>query len=588
MQHYVRVDFYRFKAFKSYSISLRHFNILVGPNNAGKSTILAAFRILAAALRRAGSKRAQMIHGPLGATLAYQIDLSQVSVASENVFYNYVDDEAATVNFVLSDGRSLQLYFPQQDTCYLIPNANGPRCETPGQFKALFSCPIGFVPILGPVDHHEQLYEKDAARHALFNYRAARNFRNIWYHYPEKFSEFQDAIRSTWPGMDVLPPEVDLSYGKPRLNIFCPEGRIPREIFWAGFGFQVWAQMLTHLIQSKAASIFLIDEPDIYLHSDLQRQLIGMLRSLGPDIIIATHSTEIITEAETEEIVVVNKSKTKSSRIGNPSQLESVFSSLGSNVNPILTQLGKTRKVQFVEGKDFQILSKFARKLNVLTVANRSGFAVVPMDGFNPERAKNLKDGMELTLGLTVCAAAILDRDYRSDAECKEIETQTNLFTEFAHVHRRKEIENFLLVPKAIDRAASRRVADRANRKNEVVQYTDDAEALLMEFAASKRSFVAGQHTTLYRRFKKRHVPASYDEVLSQESYEWFESRWKSSLDVLALIPGKEALSFINNKLREKYGVNLTTTAIIDAMKIEEVPEEMKLLIEKMKDFAAL
>ena len=34
--HFVRVDFTRFKAFDSFTLNLRHFNILVGPNNAGK------------------------------------------------------------------------------------------------------------------------------------------------------------------------------------------------------------------------------------------------------------------------------------------------------------------------------------------------------------------------------------------------------------------------------------------------------------------------------------------------------------------------------------------------------------------------
>jgi predicted ATP-dependent endonuclease of OLD family len=39
---------HRFKAFSTFALHLRHFNILVGPNKSGKSTILAAFRILAA------------------------------------------------------------------------------------------------------------------------------------------------------------------------------------------------------------------------------------------------------------------------------------------------------------------------------------------------------------------------------------------------------------------------------------------------------------------------------------------------------------------------------------------------------------
>ncbi|WP_352523403.1 MULTISPECIES: AAA family ATPase [unclassified Mesorhizobium] len=69
--------------------------------------------------------------------------------------------------------------------------------------------------------------------------------------------------------MDIEKPIVDYSHKNARLYMFCPESRIPREIFWAGFGFQVWCQMLTHLIQSSNNSLFLIDEPDIYLHSEL-------------------------------------------------------------------------------------------------------------------------------------------------------------------------------------------------------------------------------------------------------------------------------------------------------------------------------
>jgi hypothetical protein len=52
----------------------------------------------------------------------------------------------------------------------------------------------------------------------------------------------------------------------------------------------------------------------------------------------------------------------------------------------------------FVEGDDFQILSRFARKLGLTSIANRSDFAVVPVKGFNPERIRSLKNGMEMWL----------------------------------------------------------------------------------------------------------------------------------------------------------------------------------------------
>jgi hypothetical protein len=97
---------------------------------------------------------------------------------------------------------------------------------------------------------------------------------------------------------------------------------------------------------------------------------------------------------------------------GDQADVEAVFRELGSNANPILTQLAKTKRAVFVEGLDFQIISQFARKLGFNVVANRASFAVLPMGGFNPDRAKTLKEGVELTLGSKVRSVAILDRDF--------------------------------------------------------------------------------------------------------------------------------------------------------------------------------
>jgi energy-coupling factor transporter ATP-binding protein EcfA2 len=492
---FVRVEFSRFKAFKRFSLSLRHFNILVGPNNAGKSTILAAFRILAAGMRRAYSRNPEVIRGPvgLGMTHGYRIDLSTISIAEENLFYNYDDSEPATVRFKISNSNELLLYFPEQGTCYLIAQSNGKSNHTPATFRSIFNCRIGFVPILGPLEHFEHLFEPEAARLALFNYRAARNFRNIWYHFPDKFEEFRSALVRTWPGMDIEPPVVDTSHGKPRLHMFCPEERIPREIFWAGFGFQVWCQMLTHIVQSRDTALFLIDEPDIYLHSELQRQLLGFLRDMGPDVLIATHSTEIIAEAETDDIVLINKQRNSGRRIKQPSQLEGVFSILGSNLNPILTQLAKSRRVVFVEGQDFQLLSKLALKLNYSSVGNRSQFAVVPVEGFNPERIRSLRIGMETTLGGKILAAAVLDKDYRSELERAAIAQECEKFCSLVAIHHCKEIENFVLVPSAIDRSAERKVIDQARRSGKTgkVVFTPFAEAFLEDFAQRKKKLCA-------------------------------------------------------------------------------------------------
>ena len=140
---YVRVDFFHFKAFKNFRLQLRHFNILVGPNNAGKSTILAAFRILAAAMRRAEHRKAEIVSGPSGQTHGYPVDISSISIGEENLFFDYDDSEPATVRFKLSNDNELLLYFPEKGSCILFADADGKTNHTPTSFKKAFNCRRG-------------------------------------------------------------------------------------------------------------------------------------------------------------------------------------------------------------------------------------------------------------------------------------------------------------------------------------------------------------------------------------------------------------------------------------------------------------
>jgi predicted ATP-dependent endonuclease of OLD family len=345
--------------------------------------------------------------------------------------------------------------------------------------------------------------------------------------------------------------------------------------------------MLTRLIQSSEASLFLIDEPDIYLHSDLQRQLLSLLRNLGPDILIATHSTEIVTEAETDDIVLINKRRATAQRIRHPSQFQQVFSALGSNLNPVLTQLAKTRRVLFVEGRDFQILGKFARKLGLNGVGNRSEFAVVPVEGFNPERIRSLKLGMETTLGGEILASAILDRDYRSEAECTLVAERCISFCDHVAIYKRKEIENFLLIGAAIDRACARKVSDQIKRTGQEVRRDFDAMAILEEFARQKKSFAAAQYVSSRRRFERSIASTKSDETIAEEAISEFEVCWSTVESRLAIIPGKEPLSALNQHLQDQYGISVTPTAIIDAMHTAEIPDEMQNLMRDISRFAS-
>ena len=482
--------------------------MLVGPNNSGKSTILGAFRILSEGIRKAKSRNPELISISGEASWGYRVSLEELPIAVENIFTNYDDSKIAKVEFKITGDKSLELIFPEQGACYLFCRTKGTPVRSTAAFKKEFPLEIGFVPVLGPVEHDELLYQKEAAQRSLLTHRAARNFRNIWYHYPELFDEFRNLIIETWPGMDIAKPEVSVIGSKSYLRMFCPEERYPREIYWAGFGFQVWCQLLTFVVRNKKSSLLLIDEPDIYLHSDLQRQLVAILKNIDADVVLATHSTEIISELNPAEILLINKKNSSARRITNPEQLQGVFISLGSSLNPTLTQLAKTRRALFLEGGDISILASFARKMGKAKLAIRSDFAVVPVNGYHPPRVLDLARGIELTLGCKILKAVIFDRDYRSAKETATTLSELKRFSIFAHIHSCKEIENYLLVASALQRTVEKKIASKNKRDGTGIAFEDNAQTILLSSSEPMKHKIFAQYQSNNRTIIKAEKPS--------------------------------------------------------------------------------
>jgi energy-coupling factor transporter ATP-binding protein EcfA2 len=578
------VSFKHYKAFSKFQIALQEFNVLVGPNNAGKSTLIGAFRILAEGLRRARARSAVPLDVDGITTWGHHLNLGDLSVASENIFHNYDDSVPAEIRFRLSNGNHLRLHFPERETCYLIPESQKKVAVTPSAFKTNFDVEVGFVPILGPVEQHELLYQEPAARQALFTNRASRNFRNIWYHYPADFDEFRDLVVRTWPGMDILRPEINAESGKPTLTMFCPEERFPREICWSGYGFQVWCQMLTFIVKAKDASVLVIDEPDIYLHADLQRQLVALLRDLGPDIVLATHSPEIISEAEPTSLLNVNKKNASARRLGDVSQVKRVFATLGSNLNPTLTQLAKTRRVMFVEGTDFQVLAAFARVLGQTHIANRSDFAVVQLEGFNPKRMVDIAEGIELTLGSKVTRAVVLDRDYRSFEEVSEVEAALRKEAVLVHVHPCKEIENYLLDVGALTLAVQERIHERQKRGTSPGTCPDIA-LMLEEIASELRSDVMAQFMAKRTDYLKRGSPKLDLVTSNAAAIKDFEEKWTSPQSRIKILPGKEVLARLNGRLQKVASVSVSELQVVSHFEKAGVPNDVVKLLDLIEGF---
>lgn len=579
------VRFRNYKALQGFHLKLRETNILVGPNNAGKSTMVGAFRALAVALRRIKGRKPEILLGPNGRRYGVTVPGDSLPISIENVHTDYLDEDTL-VSFALSNGNELQLYFPQDGSCSLIAEARGVPLLSAIAFQKAFPLRVAVVPILGPVEHKEELVQADTVQRNLTTHRASRNFRSYWYHFPEGFDEFADLVRQTWPGIEVEAPRI-ANHADATLSMFCTENRILREIYWVGSGFQIWCQLLTHLLRAKDASLIVIDEPEVYLHADLQRQLIGLLRSFDADVLLATHSTEIMAESEPTDLVLVDKKNTSGERIRNVESLQKALASVGSLHNITLSRIARSRKILFVEGdRDLKVTRMIARQLGLHALY--AGLEIVPAksEGFGSwAKVAALGWGMKKALGDQLAVGALFDRDYYSDAEISAVMEEMQQQIAFAHIHGRKEIENYLLLPLPLERALQSALADKTNRDGTQSETPHQVRNDLMLLTEKYQDEVLSNRVGKEIDYRRRNHAKEDSATLHAQASASFKARWKTLDGRLELSPGKAVLADYRALITERHGVSLSDSKIISAIRAEDVPQDFKQFLERLDEF---
>ena len=565
------VQFRNFKAFEKFSISLDRMNILVGPNNSGKSTVIGAFRVLAMGLRRAATRNPEFLGGRHIAR-GYRIPRASLPISLENAQTDYQDVEA-TVTFNLSNGNKLRLLFTSDDEdCILYPLTNEGEAVTRRKFSGQFPISLLVVPVLGPVEYREHIVKKETVDDNLATHRASRNFRNYWHHYPSDFEAFRQQVIATWPGMDISPPE---SLEDGMLSMFCLEDRITRELYWTGYGFQVWCQLLSHIFRSQSRSMLIVDEPDIYLHANPQRQLLSILKASGPDVLMATHSSEIVAEADTNDVLVIDKTQRSAKRVRSPEGIQSTLGSLGSIHSVTMSTIAQTRRVLYVEGEDFKIIRRFARRLGLDELGTGVGIAPFPLGGFpSIQRIKAVTMGVSESIGAPIAFGGIFDRDFRPDEEIDELLEMLESELALAVILERKEIENYLLVPAALDKSLARLLSDRARRSGESASVGRPIVEFLQEITMPMESDVQAQY--IAKRLDHLAHTGKDKSTISREAINTFDRKWNDDQLRLHIVPGKRVLSELFSQIQREYKVNLTAARIIEQMRESDLPWNLR------------
>jgi energy-coupling factor transporter ATP-binding protein EcfA2 len=573
------VRFENFKAFEQYTVSLSEANILVGPNNSGKSTIISAFRALDSAIKIARSRPPSRVFVGEASLIGYHVPEDSLPMSLENVHTNYNSQESRII-FTLSNNNRLSLIFPEDGGCVLLPEARGAVITTTATFKRCFPITLTVVPVLGPVEHREIRRERSTVVGGLSTHRASRHFRSYWHYFEDGFEDFRELIERTWPHMHISQPEFNSRTGE--LSMFILEGRMTRELYWVGFGFQIWCQLLTHLSRSTDSTMIVADEPETYLHPDVQRQLLGILREIGPAVLLATHSTEIMSEADPNEIIMIDKNRRVGERFRDVAGIQRALEAVGSNQNITLTALARSRRVLFVEGNyDFGLIRRFARKLGMRELGAGLDITPLPSGGFSSwQKVTVLASGIADVLGSPLIIAAVYDRDYFCQEFIGVVLGALHGHLPVAHVHARKEIENYLLVPDALDRAIEQTVGGVDQLA--VNAFTTAAD-LLREITDPLRDSVQSQLQA--RRWDHfRHSGRDLADV-NREALAGFGAAWNDLQKRLELVPGKEVLAQFRTRVQESLGISLTDSRVIDAMRRDEIPADLVDLLRRLDNF---
>lgn len=341
-----------------------------------------------------------------------------------------------------------------------------------------------------------------------------------------------------------------------------PETRHLREIVWAGDGMQIWLQILFHYWRQASCSVVLLDEPDIFLHPDLQRRLARTIFPEQRQVVLATHSTEILAEAEPGSALWVDRSRRSAERPRADGSISLLGRRLGSGYELGVARALRSSVVLFVEGEDGPVLAHMARSLGFPALARAESYATVPLGGFSRRDLASAFSETVAALGGDIKTVVLLDGDLRSQ---DAIDQETGLLRKagaLVHVWQRREIENYLLQPSAISAASGLTLSDAQDLLNDTLEsYKSEASitltsARLAEHAQGLTKGLA--HKTVLQRAEKE-----------------FEDHWSTDAGKLSVVDPKLVLKTINASIQQASLKSVSPISLARCITPAETPDEV-------------
>lgn len=451
-----KIRLQNFRGFADHELPISPLTLIVGRNNAGKSTIIEALRFIALATARYQTVPYNDPPADLGIPDAFRgisPSLRDIDFDRINLFYRY-GHAPAIIQAEFGAMGSIVVYLSDADEVFIVTrNSRGQIIQSIPQARSLLLPRINILPQVAPVATTEQRLNENYVRRSVSSSRSSMHFRNQLKIFQESFSSFRSLCEDNWPKLQIRELLSDRGEHRNELELHVRDEDFVGEIRWMGHGLQIWLQTMWFLARTDPDDVVVLDEPDVYLHADLQRKLIRILKTQDRQAIIATHSIEMMSEVEPSSILVADRRRGKSEFATSLPGVQAIIDQIGGVHNIHLARLWSSKKVIFVEGDDLTLLKIFQDKLFSASNEPLDALPNFPIGGWG---GWNYVVGSSMLLkgggGEGLAKYCVLDKDYHTAEEIHERYKSATDHRINLHVWSKKEIENYVLLPTTIAR----------------------------------------------------------------------------------------------------------------------------------------
>lgn len=568
-----------FRGFDDHIVRFRKTTVIVGANNAGKSTIVEAIRLVSLVANRHGnlnfSRAPEWLDAP-AAGAGVRPSLRDLNTNLSTVV-NVAGGSVAEVVATFTEGEVVHLYVGRDDAVFAaVWGRRGRLISSKTQANRQPLPRVAVQPPVAPLQLHEKLLDDRTVRRGMDSPLASQHFRNqLRLLGPEDFLRFKVLSEETWPTLQIQEVVGGREGEVDELSLLVRDRAFVGEVGNMGHGLQMWLQTMWFLARNMEAPTVVLDEPDVYMHPDLQRRLMRRLRRSHSQVIVATHSVEIMAEASPADVLVIDADLVESPWAVGVAGLQRAINAMGGIHNLDLARLVSARRFLMIEGDDIDILRRpFDRlypdddALDILPSQSVGGWS-----GW--QRAIGASSALTNASGDAISSFCIFDSDFHHVGDITKRYKQAEAIGIRLHIWARKELENYLIDPDAVHRLVVAR-SSAGSSPPTAAQVQDQIEHL----ADAMKDELVDQYGETYRLV---HRAASIPKAAA-----WARAYLRAKLDggdpLWHLVGGKALISSLSTWATDACGASFAPGDLAMELRASEIPIEMQQVLGSIRD----